>query len=183
VNPLATLNDLYAQRDDRWGVSASLSKPVLKIGADVLDLAVTSQRDGFLYVFYLGSQPGSFYLLFPNQLDDDNAIRANEPLQLPRPSWTVNALGPAGTDHILVMVSETARELGDYSLPTPYVSLSGPFGRIAPSAQAVAHLNEIARLSVNFRSAECRSTAGRDRAVASRCSNSYGAALLSVEER
>ncbi len=183
VNTLAALNDIYSQRDDRFGVTAALSKPVMKIGKDFLDLAVTSKRDGFVYIFYLGSRQDSFYLLFPNQLDGQNTIKANETLFLPRSSWTVNALGPPGTDHILVMVAETARELGDYSLPSDYVSQSGPFGKIAATPQAVARINEIATLSTALKTPECQSAMGRDLAVARRCSSSFGAALVSVTEQ
>jgi hypothetical protein len=35
----------------------------------------------------LGSDRKSFYLLFPNGLDSDNRIRANQRLSLPRPDW------------------------------------------------------------------------------------------------
>jgi hypothetical protein len=183
VNALAALHDIYSQRDDRWGVAAALSKPVLKIGQDFLDLTITSQRDGFIYIFYLGSKPDSFYLLFPNQLDAQNAIKANAAVTLPRPAWTVNALGPAGTDHILVMVAETTRDLGDYSLPQNYVSASGPFGKISATAQAVARINEVATLSTAFKNPECQSEEHRDRVTAKRCSNAFGAALVSVDER
>ena len=40
------------------------------------------------------------------------------------------------------MVSETPRDLGDYSLPEDYVSRSGPFGKIAATPQAVARINQ-----------------------------------------
>jgi hypothetical protein len=183
VNTLAALHDIYSQRDDRFAVTATLSKPVLNIGQDFLDLTITSQRDGFIYIFYLGSRPDSFYLLFPNQLDAQNVIKANEPVMLPRRAWTVNALGPAGTDHILVMVAETTRDLGDYSLPSDYVSRSGPFGKILPTPQAVARINEIASLSMAFKNPECQSGADRDQAIARRCSNAFGAALVSVIEQ
>jgi hypothetical protein len=183
VNTLAALHDIYNQRDDRWGVAAVVSKPVLKIRQDFLDLTVTSHRDGFVYIFYMGSRPDSFYLLFPNQLDDRNAVKANEAVTLPRRAWTVNALGPAGTDHMLVMVAETPRDLGDYSLPEDYVSRAGPFGRIAATAQAVARINQIATLSKTFKNPECQRTEDRDLAIAKRCSNTFGAALVSVDEQ
>ncbi len=183
INTLAALQDIYSQRDDRWGVEATLSKPTLKIGEDFLDLTVTSQRDGYLYIFYMGTQPNSFYLLFPNQLDAQNAIRAGDAVRLPRPTWTVNALGPQGTDHILVMVTETKRNLGDYSLPADYVSRSGPFGKIGATLQAVARINAVATLSAAFKDPECQSSANRDFGVARRCSNTFGATLISVNEQ
>jgi uncharacterized ParB-like nuclease family protein len=183
VNTLAALGDIYGQRDDRWGVTAVLSKPVLTIGTDFLDFTVTSQRDGFLYIFYLGSRPESFYLLFPNQLDAQNSIKANEPVTLPRRTWTVSAGGPAGTDHLLVMVTDTPRDLGDYSLPADYISRSGPYGQIPATAQSVARINEIATLSTALKNPECQSGLGRNPDIARRCSNVFGAALLSVVEQ
>jgi hypothetical protein len=183
INTLAALNDIYSQRDDRWGVQVRLGKPTLQIGADVLDFSITSQRDGFVYIFYLGTQANSFYLLFPNQIDADNGIKAGEELQLPRESWSVNALGPAGTDHLLVMVTENPRDLGDYSLPKEYVSLNGPFGMFHVTPGTAGHINEAATLAKSFRSPECLSTDHRDLAVARHCANSFGAAVVNVEER
>jgi hypothetical protein len=176
------LNDIYNQRDDRWQVQASLKQPTLKIGTN-LALSIHSQRDGFVYMFYQGTQPGSFYLLFPNQLDSNNAIAANQDLQLPRPDWTVTALGPRGTDHVLVMVTATARDFSTLALPAEYVSASGPFEKIRATTQAVAHISQIATLSAAARSAACQSTGDkRDLGVARQCSNVFGAALVSVEE-
>jgi hypothetical protein len=183
ANALAALRGLYSQRDDRWDVAVQLNRPTLRIGTDALDFTIHSARDGFVYIFYLGTQPGSFYLLFPNQLDDQNLIKANEALRLPRPSWTVNALGPSGTDHLLVMVTEAPRALGDYALPSQYFSLSGPFGKIAPTVQSAVHLNEVATLAASGQSPECQDGAHRDLGVARHCSNVFGAALVSVDEQ
>jgi hypothetical protein len=134
-------------------------------------------------LFYRGTQPDSFYLLFPNQLDSANAIKANQELQLPRQDWSVTALGPKGTDHLMVMVSDTPRDFSALSLPAAYVSQSGPFEKIQPTSQAVARIGQIAALSAAFHQPECQSNARRrDLAVAKRCSNVFGAALVSVEE-
>ena len=174
------MNDLYARRDDRWGVTVTPSQPSLKIGADTLDLRVISDRDGYVYIFYLGTGPDSFYLLFPNQLDGQNRISAGETLKLPAPSWTVNALGPAGKDHILVMVTETPRDLGQYALPAQYVSLSGPFGKIGTTARAAGQLTQVAALSSGWKQPKCRDLGIRAK---NECSNTFGAALTDVEER
>ena len=181
ADPLATLNDIYSQRDDRWQVQASLSQPTLKIGTN-LALSIRSQRDGFVYLFYLGTQPGSFYLLFPNLLDSNNAIAANQYLKLPRPDWSVTALGPRGTDHLLVMVTATPRDFSSLSLPAEYVSAAGPFEKIRPTVPAVAHIAQIAALSAAAGKTECQATVGRDLGVARQCSNVFGAGLVSVEE-
>jgi hypothetical protein len=183
VDTLATLNDIYQQRDDRWQVQVNLDQPNIKIGAN-LTLSVRSNRDGFVYLFYRGSQPDSFYLLFPNKLDSNNPISANEELHLPRPDWTVTALGPQGTDHILVMVSETARDFSSLSLPAEYVSAAGPFDKIQPTAAAAARIGQIATLSAAVNHPECSgSGATRDLGVAHRCSSVFGASLVSVEEK
>jgi hypothetical protein len=182
IDTLASMNDIFGQRDDRWQVQATLAVPTLKIGSN-LSLSIRSQRDGFVYLFYRGTQPDSFYLLFPNQLDSANTIKAQQELQLPRKDWSVTALGPKGIDHLMVMVTETPRDFSSLALPTEYVSQAGPFERIQPTTQAVARIGQLATLSAAFGNKECQSAAGkRDLAVARRCSNVFGAALVSVEE-
>lgn len=186
VDTLATLNDIYNQRDDRWEVQASVEQPQLRIGTD-LKLSIRSQRPGFVYVFYRGTQPDSFYLLFPNQLDSVNAITAEAPLELPRPSWSVTALGPSGTDHLLVMVTETARDFSSLALPSQYVSAAGPFNKFQPTAPAAARVGEIATVSAAAQTAACAQSAlkgerKRDLGLARRCSSVFGASLLSVQE-
>jgi hypothetical protein len=182
ADPLATLTDIYNQRDDRWQVQVTLGSPALKIGTQ-LAMSIRSQRDGFVYMFYQGTQPGSFYLLFPNQLDSNNAVAANQDLQLPRPDWNVTALGPRGTDHLMVMVTATVRDFSALALPAEYVSAAGPFEKIKPTAQAVARVSQIATLSAAAGKAACRDAAAkRDLGVSRQCSNVFGAALVSVEE-
>ncbi|HEY1314473.1 MAG TPA: caspase family protein [Steroidobacteraceae bacterium] len=182
ADPLATMNAIYNQRDDRWQVQARLSQPTLKIGTN-LSMSLRSQRDGYVYMFYQGTQPGSFYLLFPNQLDSKNAIRANQDLPLPRPEWNVTALGPHGTDHMLVMISATPRDFSALALPAEYVSAAGAFEKIRPTTPAVAQISQIATLSAAASKPACMTAADkRDSAVASACSNVFGAALVSVDE-
>ena len=182
ADPLATLNDIYNQRDDRWQVQTSLDAPTLKIGSR-LSMTIHSQREGFVYMFYQGTQPGSFYLLFPNQLDSNNAIGANQDLRLPRADWNVTALGPRGTDHVLVMVTATARDFSAMALPAEYVSVAGPFEKIRTTAGAAAHIGQIATLSAAAGKGECGDAGGkRDFGVARECSNVFGASLVSVEE-
>jgi hypothetical protein len=182
VDTLATLEDIYEQRDDRWLVQTKLDQPSIKIGGN-LTFSVRSNRNGYVYLFYRGSQPDSFYLLFPNQLDKSNAIAANYELHLPRQEWSVTALGPKGTDHILVMVAETERDFSALSLPAEYVSSAGPFGKIKPTPQAAARIGQIATLSAALRNPQCNGTGtARDLGVARTCSNVFGADLVSVEE-
>jgi hypothetical protein len=179
---VAALTDIYNQRDDRWDVDATTTSPHLKIGSN-LNLSVRSKRDGYVYVFYRGTTPDSFYLLFPNQLDSSNSISANQEMKLPRKEWSVSALGPKGTDHLMIMVTETPRDFSSLALPAQYVSQSGPFEKIQPTAAAVASISQAATLSSALKQTECSSTATkRDLGVAKRCSNVFGASVLSVEE-
>jgi hypothetical protein len=182
VDPTAILAEIYGQRDDRWSVQAGTAQASLKVGAN-LALSVRSDRDGFVYLFYQGTQPGSFYLLFPNQLDGNNAISANQVMQLPRPNWAVTALGPPGTDHLLVMVTATARDFSNLALPAEYVSRSGPFEKFQTSSAAAQHISQIASLSAAAAKDACSKTgASRDLGVSRQCSNVFGAGLVSVQE-
>jgi hypothetical protein len=122
---LATLQEVSAQRNPRRKVDVSLSKPSLRIGQDALQLTVRASHAGHVYLVMLGSDRRSFYLLFPNALDDDNRIRANAPMTLPRPDWRLLAQGPAGTDHLLVLVTDTPRDLA--ALRTAPASAAAPF--------------------------------------------------------
>lgn len=116
---LSTLKEIEAQRNPKRRVDVTADKTTLRIGKDPLNLQIKSARDGFVYLVLLGSDRKSFYVLFPKGLDRDNAIRANTPLKLPRPDWQVVAQGPAGTDHLLVIVSDTPRDLNALTLSPP----------------------------------------------------------------
>jgi hypothetical protein len=182
VDTLAALTDIYGQRDDRWTVNVTVDQPKLRIGSN-LGLSVHSDRAGFVYVFYRGSQPDSLYLLFPNQLDGNNAIAAGQDLQLPRAAWAVTALGPVGTDHLLVMVTASARDFSTLSLPAEYVSQTGAFNKIHPTTAAVARIAQLATLSAAASKSACTGADGtRDLGVASKCSSAFGAGMVSVDE-
>jgi hypothetical protein len=119
IASLATLKEIEAQRNPKRRVDVTLDKTELRIGKDPLNLKIRSARDGYVYLVLLGSDRKSFYILFPNGLDRDNAIRANVPMTLPRPDWQVVAQGPAGMDHMLVVVSDTPRALSALTLSPP----------------------------------------------------------------
>lgn len=182
VDTVAALNDIYSQRDDRWQVQVNLDQPTLKIGSN-LAMTVHSDRNGFVYVFYRGTQPDSFYLLFPNQLDGANNIAANQDLRLPRENWAVTALGPRGTDHILVLVTQAPRDFSSLTLPAEYVSRSGPFDRIHSTIDAVSRIGQVATLSSALGQEQCTGEDGkRDLGIARQCSSVFGAALVNANE-
>lgn len=177
LGPAATLNDLYSNRDDRRVVKVSPENPILKVGLDKLSFSVTSSHAGYLYVLMAGSDGSGFDLLFPNQLDQSNMLAPGEILELPRSSWEVTAGGPAGTDTLLVLVSEAPRNFK--SLP---LKPTGPFSAIESSVVNAKDIQLVFGGGTPA-TAECKQeSARRNLAVAQRCSTSYGAALLSVRE-
>jgi len=125
LGPLASLKDLYAQRDTRRSVAVEIPKSTLRIGRDPFAMTVKSSHAGYVHALLLGSDETSFYLLFPNALDRAHRIEANVPMRLPRPHWGVNAAGPPGTDQLLVIVTETPRRLE--VLPGNTGNMENPF--------------------------------------------------------
>ena len=116
---LSTLKDIEQQRNPRRVVDVKLSKPVMKIGKDSLDLSIKSSHDGYIYMILLGSDAKSFYVLYPNGLDKNNVIKAGQTVSIPRPDWEVKAVGPVGTNNLLVMVSDRPRKLNTLTMAEP----------------------------------------------------------------
>lgn len=105
----ATLQEIFDQRNGRFKLLVASPKQ-LTIGKDPFNFTVKSNLEGYLYVMMLGSDEKSFYLLFPNKLDQSNKIKANTDYKFPRPGWSVKAGGPAGTNQLLFVVSPSARD-------------------------------------------------------------------------
>ncbi len=158
---LATLKDIEQQRNPRRVVNVKLSKPVMKIGKDSLDLSIKSSHDGYIYMILLGSDAKSFYVLYPNGLDKNNSIKAGQTVRIPKPDWEVKAAGPAGTNNLLVMVSDTPRKLNTLVMAEP--TAAEPF---------TYALNDIGGRSalINF----LTTSNGR--------SESFGAKIVSIKE-
>ncbi len=134
---LATLKDIEAQRNPMRKLDIKLAKKTLKINQDYLDLQIKSSHDGYLYLVLLGSDKKSFYMLYPNKLDGNNRIQAGKTINLPNQTWQIKAAGPAGVDHILVLVADSERDLStlealgaDKNSPFVY-ALNNPSGRSA----------------------------------------------------
>ncbi len=60
-------------------------------------------------------------------LDGDNRIGAGGPMPQPEPDWAVKAAGPAGTDQLLVMVSDTPRMPDGLTLPEPTAAVPSTY--------------------------------------------------------
>lgn len=168
------LRQMFNQRDAKRGVQASLAKGQLKIGQDALDFAVQSDRAGYVYVAMIGSDNKSMYLLFPNDLDQNNKIEAGQKLTLPRSNWRVRASGPQGTDNLLVMVADGPRDL------TQLQGKAGPFVTSLNDATGRARLGALMTTSRVVGSQACQSEATRKNNPL--CSDAFGATMVSVEE-
>jgi hypothetical protein len=120
----ATLEDIYAQRNGRLKVEVTAPKSLV-IGKDPFAFSVRSTTNGYLYAVMLGSDGKSFYLLYPNKLDQDNQIKANVTYKFPKPGWTIKAAGPEGTNRVLFVVSQSPRDPKIFALDE--VSGGGPF--------------------------------------------------------
>ena len=134
-----------------------------------------SDRAGYVYVALAASDNQSVYLLFPNELDQNNRIEAGQSLQLPRPNWRVKANGPVGIDNLLVMVADGPRDLSPLA-----ASKTGPFVTSLNDAAGRAQLGALmttSRMAVN---PACSITG--QRVESAPCSDAYGASMLTIEE-
>jgi hypothetical protein len=168
ATPAALLTEVYAQRDGNRPLAASLRRPRLRIGSDALELDVTPSRDGWLYLALAGSDGQSLYLLYPNDLAGDNQVRAGRRVSLPDPRWEIVPGGPAGTETLLVMVSDAPRDLGALAREK-----FGPFMRSLLDRQGRARLQWV--LGNGTPGAGCGKPGSAP------CSDAFGAALLQVE--
>lgn len=115
VKPANLLAQIHAQRDASRTLNVSANPKVMRILQDPLRLSIQSPRAGYVYVALAGSDQKSLYLLYPNNLDANNRIEANQTIELPKSGWRVTAAGPKGMDTILVMVTDSPRDLSQLS--------------------------------------------------------------------
>jgi Caspase domain/Domain of unknown function (DUF4384) len=169
------LQQMFDQRDAKRKVRVVVNKEQLKIGQDSLDFAVQSDRAGYVYVAMAGSDNQSLYLLFPNDLDQNNKIEAGQQLLLPRPNWRVKAGGPEGRDNLLVFVADGPRDLTALAS-----SKSGPFVTSLNNSAGRASLGALMSTGKTVTSQECTSASARRNNPL--CSDAYGAAMVMVEE-
>ncbi len=166
--PAQILAELHGQRDGQRQLLASVRQPLLKIGADALQIDVNSPRDGYLYIAQAGSDGRSLYLLYPNELARDNRVRGGQAVALPGAGWELVAGGPPGTETLLVMVTDAPRDLS--GLPG---ERAGPFVKTLLDEQGRARLQWV--LSNGTPAKGC----GQPGAAS--CSDAFGAVLLRVE--
>ncbi len=169
VDPVQALQAIYQGRDRARNVAVDVSRTRVRIGKDKPSFRVRSASSGYLYVMMVGTDSEHLMILFPNSIDKDNRITAGSELVLPRSGWTFVAGGPAGTNHLVAMVSDAPRDFtaGGIERGEPFDEF--PLARIAELAGRHG-----GKLDFMPGAADCGGAA--------ECSQGYGAALFSIEE-
>ena len=147
----------------------------LVIGKDSLEFSVQSERAGYVYAALAGSDGKALYMLFPNDLDQNNRIEAGQTLKLPQGKWRIKSSGPVGTNHLLVMVADAPRDLQALS-----AKKEGPFMTSLNDANGRAQLGALLTSSKAISTAVCQNVASAKNNPL--CSDAYGASLLSIKE-
>jgi hypothetical protein len=169
------LLQMFDQRNAKRKVTVTLAKPDLVIGKDTLEFSVQSDRAGYVYAALAGSDGKALYMLFPNDLDQNNRIEAGQTLKLPQGNWRIKSSGPAGTNHLLVMVADAPRDLTALG-----GRKSGPFLTSLNDAAGRAQLGALMTTSKLVSSQVCLSAAAAKSNPL--CSDAYGASLVQVRE-
>jgi hypothetical protein len=178
VQPAQLLAHIHAQRDATRVLTVSAQPSVMRIQQDPLRLNIQSPRSGYLYIALAGSDQKSLYLLFPNSLDGDNYVQANQTIELPRTGWRVTAGGPKGVNTVLVMVADSPRHVAQLA-----GQKVGPFVKPLLSLEGKSQLNTLLGQSENSDQLVCQQ-GGRSRnlSVEAVCSDAFASALIRVEE-
>lgn len=177
ATPAMMLAEIHQQRDGARNLTVS-GATRLRIERDKFDLSVTPQQDGYLYVALAGSDNQSLYLLYPNELDKENRARKGLTVRLPRNDWEITAGGPPGTNTLLVMLTDSPRDLSQLK-----GEAAGPFTRTLLDAQGRARLQWLLTNSATAGSAECGGAERlRNLVVTRKCSDAFASMLLKVEE-
>ncbi len=179
VSPADLLRQIHEQRDARRTLQATASPQIMRINQDQLRMSITSPRDGYLYIALAGSDGKSLYLLYPNTLDTNNHVKANQKIDLPTARWRITAGGPEGVDTMLVMVTDSPRDLS--RLQGDKV---GPFLKTLMNTAGKSQLQWLLGTSENSYEKSCQiGGAMRNLNVNEACSDAFASSLLTVQER
>lgn len=179
VKPADLLRQIHEQRDARRTLQATASPQIMRIKQDQLRMSITSPRDGYLYIALAGSDDKSLYLLYPNTLDNNNQIKANQKIDFPTARWRITAGGPEGVDTMLVMVTDSPRDLS--RLQGDKV---GPFLKTLMNTEGKSQLQWLLGTSENSDETSCQiGGLMRNLNVSEACSDAFASSLLTVQER
>jgi hypothetical protein len=169
------LQQMLDQRNAKRKVTVTLAKSALVIGKDALEFSVQSDRAGYVYAALAGSDGKALYMLFPNDLDQNNRIEAGQTLKLPQGNWRIKSSGPAGTNNLLVMVADAPRDLTALG-----GRKSGPFLTSLNDSAGRAQLGALLTTSKVVSSQACQSPASAKNNPL--CSDAYGATMVQIRE-
>jgi hypothetical protein len=167
-DPVAALDAVLAGASPERKVTVEVAKQRVRIARDRLGFSIRSSHAGYVYVHMVGTEKNDFHQLFPNKLDTANRIEAGGELTLPRRSWPIEAGGPAGTDHFVVIVSDAPRDFSAAGL-----SPGDPFA-VFPLERAAALQRAYSGSTPLF--------AGVAACPGAPCPATYGAAAFSIDE-
>lgn len=170
-DPASMLDEIFDGRDRSQAVAISLEKTQVQIGKDQLRFRIRSAKSGYIYLLMAGSKHSDFFLLFPNAVDKNNYIEANQQLELPRSKWKMVASGPAGINHFVLMVSDQPRDFSQAGLQH-----NDPFSEFPVDQGAQLYQTYAGPIPLFAGKAICSSLLNQE------CSESYGAAVFSIEE-
>jgi serine/threonine protein kinase len=170
-DPLKALDEIFEGRDRNYAVTVSAEKAQARIGKDPLRFSIRSAKTGYVYLLMVGTNRSDFFLLFPNAVDKSNRIKTGKQLDLPRREWKMIADGPPGTDHFIAIVSDRPRDFGAAGLTTIDPFAEFPLSQASPLYRAYTGPTPL------FAG---KAICAPD--LNSSCSESYGAAVFSIEE-
>jgi hypothetical protein len=178
MGPEQLLEQIHAQRDVSRVLKFKSLSQKLKIDQDALQLTIQSPKQGYLYLAMAGSDGKSLYLLFPNQLEQNNLIQAGVTKSLPSKNWRIVAGGPKGVDTLLAVVTDSPRDLSLLQGES-----AGPFVMPLMTKNGKSQLQQLLATSSNGSEAVCQSgSKTRNLKIVQACSDAYASSILRVEE-
>lgn len=168
-SPGQMLDDIFDGRNRQHAVTASVEKAQVRIGRDHLRFNISSSKPGYLYVVVVGTNRADFDLLFPNAVDKNNRVAPGKTMRLPGGQWPMTAQGPAGTDQFIAIVSDQPRDFTDLGAKPDDVYKKFP---LDVGAQIYRDYSGSTPLYAG--KVVCQ--------TGTACSQSYGAAVFSIEE-
>ncbi len=178
LKPADLLEEIFKQRDAKRDLKLVADPQKMRIKKDRLGLTITPSHDGYLYIALAGSDAKSLYLLFPNELDGNNSVKAGQTIQLPSKGWRIRASGPAGVNTVIALVADSPRDLSGLK-----GEATGPFVKTLFSKEGNSQLQAIFNNSGNADQTICQEGGKtRNLTIEKDCSDSFSAALVRIEE-
>ncbi len=110
LDPLREFERTAQGQSPSFGLQAQVDKTTLRIGRDEIGFTVTSQREGFLYVFAFDGH-GTLLQLLPNTVSGSVRVKKGQAYHFPSGDGAVLAVDePPGPGQLLVLVSARQRD-------------------------------------------------------------------------